>query len=219
MIKYYVRTTGERKLSDSYSQIDFELLIDKEHKPVESFIKQLEIISDSDAVLLEDDLVLCDNFKDIIENAIKNYSNQVINFYCYPREYYKTREARNFLYNQCTYYPKNLAKKIANEMKKIYKVEKTLPYDLLERKALDVLNLTHIQYRPCIVQHMNVKSLIGNGSEGRMTIYFIDYLKKLNIPYEKSCFCIYKNRLLELQKKHLKEFKEEMKAKYGVEDD
>ena len=32
------------------SQIEYTMLIDKEHKPVKSFIEQLEIISDYDAV-------------------------------------------------------------------------------------------------------------------------------------------------------------------------
>ena len=34
MIKYFVRTTGERQVDSSYSQIEYELLIDTEHKPV-----------------------------------------------------------------------------------------------------------------------------------------------------------------------------------------
>ena len=42
-MKYYVRTTGERTLDDSYSQIEYELLLDKEHKPIESFMKQLPV--------------------------------------------------------------------------------------------------------------------------------------------------------------------------------
>ena len=62
-MKYYVRTTLDRKLDKTYSQIDYEFLVDKEHKPIDSFIKQLEIISEYDAVLLEDDLILCNNFK------------------------------------------------------------------------------------------------------------------------------------------------------------
>ena len=92
MIKYFIRTTGERPLNKSYNQIDYELLIDKEHKPVESFINQLEIISDYDAVLLEDDVFLCEDFKNRIEKIIKKYPNKVINFFTRPWEYFKTKE-------------------------------------------------------------------------------------------------------------------------------
>ena len=62
MIKYFVRTTGERQLDESYNQIEYELLIDKEYKPVKSLIEQLEIMNNYDSVLLEDDLILCKNF-------------------------------------------------------------------------------------------------------------------------------------------------------------
>ena len=55
MLKFYVRTTLERQLDSSYSQIEYELLVDTEHKPIESFIDQLEQISEYDSVLLEDD--------------------------------------------------------------------------------------------------------------------------------------------------------------------
>lgn len=199
MIKYYIRTTGERPLNESYNQIEYELLIDKEHKPVESFIKQLEIISDCDAVLLEDDVFLCKDFKNRIESIIKKYPNKVINFFTKPWEYFKTGIHDEFSWNQCTYYPKGLGKKIAKEMNEVYsvmlknkdKLEKRyvtstgyIQYGLLESKGLERLGLTHIRYRPCLVQHLDFNSLIGNdnGSD-RTTLYFIDWLESLNIDY------------------------------------
>ena len=199
MIKYYIRTTGERPLNESYNQIEYELLIDKEHKPVESFIKQLEIISDCDAVLLEDDVFLCKDFKNRIESIIKKYPNKVINFFTKPWEYFKTGIHDEFSWNQCTYYPKGLGKKIAKEMNEVYsvmlknkdKLEKRyvtsagyIQYGLLESKGLERLGLTHIRYRPCLVQHLDFNSLIGNDNDSdRTTLYFIDWLESLNIDY------------------------------------
>ena len=189
-MKYYVRTTLERKLDETYSQIEYELLIDKEHKPVDSFIKQLEIISEEDSVLLEDDLILCKNFKERIESVIKQFPDKIINFFTFPARYFKTGESQNFLFNQCTYYPKNISKQIALVMKKIKKqkdeIGENLQYDVLENLALEELGMMHIQYRPCIIQHLDGKSLIGNKDSGRMTIYFIDYLNELNITYEEA---------------------------------
>ena len=182
-MKYYVRTTLERKLDKSYSQIEYDLLIDKEHKPIDSFIKQLEIISEEDAILLEDDLILCRNFKNRIEEVIKKYPDKIINFFTFPKQYFKTREYQKFLWNQCTYYPKGVAKKVAEAMK-IVRTENDKQYDILENNALEKLKLTHIQYRPCLVQHLDGKSLIGNHESGRMCIYFIDYLDELNIKYD-----------------------------------
>ena len=154
-IKYFVRTTGERILDKSYNQIEYELLIDKEHKPVESFIKQLKIISEYDSVLLEDDLILCDNFKNVIEDIINKYPNMIINFYS---KHFKETTKTNIIYsNQCTYYPKHMSLNIANVM------QKYLPYpnyDGLETKALKELNIYIIEYKPNIVIHKNGYSLI-----------------------------------------------------------
>lgn len=189
-MKYYVRTTLERKLDETYSQIEYELLIDKEHKPVESFIKQLEIISEEDSVLLEDDLILCKNFKERIESVITQFPDKIINFFTCPSSYFKTREFKTFAWNQCTYYPKGVSKKLATAMREVResrdKSEGELQYDVLESQGLKKLGLTHIQYRPCLVQHLDGKSLIGNRTSGRMTIYFIDYLDELNIFYEEA---------------------------------
>lgn len=189
-MKYYIRTTLERKLDETYSQIEYDLLIDKEHKPVESFIKQLEFISEENAVLLEDDLILCKNFKQKIEEIINQFPDRIINFFTFPKIYFQTRESKKFLWNQCTYYPKNIGKQIALVMKKIKKqkdeIGKNLQYDVLESLALEELGMTHIQYRPCIIQHLDGKSLIGNSNSGRMTVYFIDYLDELNITYEEA---------------------------------
>lgn len=198
-IKYFVRTTLERELNKSYNQIEYELLIDREHRPVESFIEQLEIISDYDAVLLEDDVLLCKDFKNRIEEVIKKYPDTIINFFTRPWEHFETGSYNQFSWNQCTYYPKGLGKEIANQMRQIYSImlenknilEKKyltstgyIQYGLLESKALENLGLEHIRYRPCLVQHLDLKSLIGNDDEAeRTTIYFIDYLDELNVDY------------------------------------
>ena len=200
MIKYFVRTTGERELDGSFSQIEYILLVDKDHRPVESFIEQLEIISKYDAVLLEDDVQLCKGFDKRIESIVKQYPDRVINFFTRPWEYFKTKESINFSWNQCTYYPKGLAKEIASAMRVIYKdmVENKdkldkkyltstgyIQYGRLESKALEKLGLKHIQFRPCLVQHLDYESLIGNDDgTDRTTLYFVDYLDNLKINYE-----------------------------------
>ena len=56
-MRYYIRTTGERTIDESFSQIKYELLVDKEHNARKSFVEQLEYLAtlDEDVVLLEDD--------------------------------------------------------------------------------------------------------------------------------------------------------------------
>ena len=204
MLRYYVRTTLERQLDSSYSQIEYELLVDTEHKPIESFIEQLEQISEYDSVLLEDDLILCKDFKNRIEEVINKYPNKIINFFYHQDEYYQTRESTEYSNNQCTYYPKGISKLIAKEMKNF--ITYSNQYSWIENLALNKLNITHIQYRPCLVQHLDSGSLIQKHKiiRPRITPYFIDYLEELNIPYEEACKPENKQRLINLMRKKIK---------------
>ena len=205
MLKFYVRTTLERQLDSSYSQIEYELLVDTEHKPIESFIEQLEQISEYDSVLLEDDLILCKDFKNRIEEVINKYPNKIINFFYHQDEYYQTRESTEYSNNQCTYYPKGIGKLIAKEMKNF--ITYSNQYSWIENLALNKLNITHIQYRPCLVQHLDSGSLIQKHKiiRPRITPYFIDYLEELNIPYEEACEPNNKQRLIALMEEKFKE--------------
>ena len=185
MIRYFVRTTAERKLDKSYSQIDYNLLIDTEHKPIESFIHQLKYLSTvcTDVVLIEDDLILCEEFTNKIENAIKQYPDKIINFFCNYDTYFKTRESNEYSSNCCTYYPKRILSILADTMPKYIKY--STQYSWIENLALQELKETHIQYRPCLVQHLDFDTLIQKGNHKlRRTLYFIDYLKELDISYE-----------------------------------
>ncbi|MCR5787166.1 MAG: hypothetical protein K6G28_05650 [Acholeplasmatales bacterium] len=203
MLKYYVRTTGERVLDESYNQIKYELLIDKEHKPVESFIDQLSIISEDDAVLMEDDLILCNDFKSLIENVIKQYPNKIINFFTKPNEYFTTHESQSFAFNQCTYYPKGIGKKLSKKMKAIREYNPNIQYDTLEYRAMLELRILNLKYRPCLVQHLDMGSLIQSHSLGmRTSPYFIDYFKYLGINYEEAYE--YVRELKEIMKLELK---------------
>lgn len=184
-MKYYIRTTGERILDESYNQIPYVKLIDKDHRYIDFFVDELERVGDEDCVILEDDCVLCKDFKKRIETVISQYPNKIINFFYWGQHYFKTRESDEYVQNQCTYYPKGLSKKLAIEMRKVHKQYPDLATDRVENIALLNLNETHIQYRPCLVQHLNFDSLLNHAVEyhGLRTPFFIDYLDKLNIDY------------------------------------
>lgn len=184
IIKYFVRTTNDRVFD---YDLEYRKLIDTERKPVESFIKQLKYISQWNSVLLEDDLILCKDFKKKIEEVIKQYPDKIINFFTRPNDYFTTHESSTFAYNQCTYYPKGVAFKLAVKMEEGFKRNPRAQYDILENNALRELGITHVQYRPCLVQHLDKDSLVGNMAQGhRRSPYFIDYLEELNIDYSSS---------------------------------
>lgn len=175
-----MRTTGSRELK-AYNFLDYELLIDYEHKPIESFIKQMIYISEYDSIMLEDDLEFSKDFLEEVEKAIKRYPNRVINFYYMYLQFMPTRliKGKKFLNNQCVYYPKGVAGEIAKEMQKIVNngTDET-QYDRIEAKAMENLGIDFISYRPMIVQHIGgTNSLLGNKwiADGR-TIFFKDDL-------------------------------------------
>lgn len=188
MIKYFIRTTKERVLDESISRElgeNYTLLIDTEHKPIDSFIKQLSDISEYDSVLLEDDVVLCKNFKMRIEKAISEYPDRLINFFTDWSLYFTTYTTLGiFRSNQCTYYPKGLSKIISDKMKELYSSK--VGYDVIEHWALQTLAIPHVKYRPCLVQHKGLKSLITKDSNARVTPFFIDWLEKWDIDYNDS---------------------------------
>lgn len=201
IIKYFVRTTNDRVFD---YDLEYRKLIDTERKPVESFIKQLKYISQWNSVLLEDDLILCKDFKKKIEEVIKQYPDKIINFYTRPNDYFTTHESSIFAYNQCTYYPKGVAVKLAVKMEEGFKRNPRAQYDILENNALRDLGIIHVQYRPCLVQHLDKDSLVGNLAQGyRRSPYFIDYLEELNINYEDAFKVENRNKL----KNYLMEFK------------
>ena len=186
-MKYFVRTMENRedRLPDY-----FEKIVDREGRYVKSYIDALYIISDYDAVLVEDDIVLCNNFKKEIEGVIAQYPNTIINFFSNPERYYTTHYTELFGYNQCTYFPKGLAKILADEMMELYIPEETKPYKQRYGRLLGVsmekLGLPHLVHRPCLVNHIDGTSTFDGSFNQRNTIYFKDYLDKLGITMEEA---------------------------------
>lgn len=185
-IKYFVRTIETSKFN---YDLDYEEILDTKHEYVMSFINALYKINDYDSVLLEDDLVLCKNFKEEIEKVIFEHPNDVINFFTCPNKYFTSHYGTEFVYNQCTYYPKGLAKILADKMIELRNkigAEHVSSYGSLEGMALRQLGFRNYRYRPCLVQHIDGISTYNNHMFTRNSIYFKDYLDELNINYDEA---------------------------------
>lgn len=205
---YYIRTTLERELNGSYNQITYKLIIDKEHKPIDSFIESLYQINDEDSVLMEDDLILCKDFVNRLNAVVEQYPNRIINFFWFPEFYVPTRETYQIAFNQCTFYPKGIAKQIADIMVTLPRNEgyKKNMYSLLEKEALKQLGIKVIQYRPCLVQHLDNDTLLFEKTVNRRrSPYFMDYLDTLGITYEEAKDSENCRKLIKLMREHFKE--------------
>lgn len=184
---FVVRTTGKREIHSTYNQIDYKKLIYTDGKPIDDFIDSLYKINDNDTVLLEDDLVLCDNFEEEVEKAIGEYPGYIINFFQEPCSYYETKVTDSIISNQCTFYPKGVAKQIADIMVTEERMKQGFRrnmYSRIENKALSKLGLQVVQYRPHLVQHLDMNSeLFGITDHSRRSFFFIEYLKQLGLSY------------------------------------
>lgn len=185
MPKYYVRTIGTRKFD--YSPLEYEILIDKERTSGKHFLECLKYIQNEDAVLLEDDLELCDNFQKEIEKVISEHPNNIINFFTQPQKYFTSHLDDLFQFNQCTYYPKGILKKVIPLLEPKLGSGKFKFYGACLHSALNEAKIPVYMYRPALVQHKDVKSILTTGRTAKyQTIYYKDYLDKLGIDIEEA---------------------------------
>lgn len=205
LINYYIRTTLDRKLDISYQQIPYQLMIDYNHNCGKAFIEQLKQIKNEDAVLLEDDLILCKDFKKRIEEIIEKHPNDIINFFTYPNKYNKEGYCEDFCYNCCTYFPKE-------KTKELLRVIETFPVisssaECIMRNCLSRLRYNHYLYQPPLVQHLDLGSIMNHTrcKFKRRSPYFIDYLNELGITYEEAELEENKEKLMSLMEEKFKE--------------
>ena len=208
-MNYFVRTTNDRTLDKSYNQIPYKLIIDKDYQPIDSFIKALYQINDEDSFLLEDDLILCENFIENANKAIDAYPGRIINFFQSPSLYIPIMETYKIQFNQCTFYPKGIPKQIADIMINEPRMDglKRNMYSLIEKTALEKLNIKVVQYRPSIVQHLDNSTLLFDTPPvgWRRNMYFVDYLNELGITYDIAKD--YRHELRKIMERHFKDIK------------
>lgn len=155
----YVLTNGVRTLHKSYEQLDYILYLDISNNPHKCYLDLLNIArKDNDGVLiLEDDLIICDDFLKHINPIIDKYKDMIINFFWQPLRKLKNTTIENkwFCYTQCVYYPKGMIDKFYNDL-----LNPNFSYARNIRQALEKNSISFVNVRPHYVQHIGDKSLI-----------------------------------------------------------
>lgn len=168
-----------------------EIYTDTEHDGYKSWLNVCDMIDETGAILLEDDVKVCDGFCEKIESIINEKgADKVYNFFEKPKTYFKTSYVggSQFMWTQCVYLPPHLGHK----MREYYDEFKTArpkrwqgaAYDLLTAYVLTKEKAKYWRIRPCLVQHLDFPSLIGNRPRNRQTPYFIDDLVEKGIKYD-----------------------------------
>lgn len=167
----YVLTNGVRTLHKSYEQLKYNIYLDVSNNPHKCYLDLLRTVRHSDDVLiLEDDLILCDNFLKHIEPIINEYKDNIINFFWQPlrRINRTTIEKKGFCYTQCVYYPKGMIDKFYDDLQ-----EPNFSYARNIKQALEKNNIPFVNVRPHYIQHIGDESLIWPGLCVRRSKQFI----------------------------------------------
>lgn len=172
-MKIFVLTNGVRELDPSYQQIIYSLYIDIYNQPHKCYLDLLDLArkEDDDVLILEDDLILCENFLDRIEPVIEQYKDMIINFFWEPLRNVKktTIENKYFCYTQCVYYPKGMINRFYKDL-----LTPNFSYAKNIRQALEKNEISFVNVRPHYVQHIGDDSLIWPGLCVRRSRMFVD---------------------------------------------
>jgi GR25 family glycosyltransferase involved in LPS biosynthesis len=129
-----------------------------------------------DLLVLEDDVELCSDFLNKVNNAIEKYPNDLINFFnMTSATYTKKNSGMFFLWNQCLYIPIDICKMITTKTEKFlnqYPIHR-MNQDVLIKHCLAEEGLAYVQYYPSLVQHKTWESTIDkNRATTRQTDSF-----------------------------------------------
>lgn len=163
-----------------------ETVIDSVGDGYATFFRACELIAETGGVMLEDDAILCRDFRARCESTIDQHGSgmEVINFFEKPKVNVPKAflGGSNFISTVCTYFPPGLAGKFEmyhDEFKSARYSEWTgMAYDNLIKYTLVKEKRKYWRIRPTLVQHHNFESSIGRRALDRQTHYFIDDLEE-----------------------------------------
>ena len=166
-VKFIMRTVGKVDLSEYIAQIpDLIVCRDVKHDAMDTFRMSLAMIGDAPAVNLEDDIILCDNFREKILTEINQRPNEVIQFFSMRKDDLTigSRYIRggDFCMNQCFYLPPKMSADLLKYMD-IWQGYEQNPtaYDYLMADYFKEHKIKYWNVCPNLVDHKIQKSRIN----------------------------------------------------------
>ena len=170
---------------------ELEVLVDHDRDAYRSYERACERIAETGGVLLEDDALLCRDFRARVEAVIREVGpDHVINFFERPKSYFPAGFVGGslFMWTQCVYLPGGFAGRVFSYYEQFHterpKKAAGMAYDLLIGYALVKEKRRYYRHRPTLVQHLPFPSVIGPRPTNRQTPYFIDDLAAQGVPYD-----------------------------------
>jgi len=191
-LRWVVTTCPERVEYHPYLMAHvpgLELVVDQRHSSILNYLLALGMVEHDACVMLEDDVIFTEGFKEKIIRAIEGYSSNVINFYS-MRDADLTEGTRwinggGFSCNLCTYLPEGYASLILRfwerweylggtdkELKK-WCVEHGSGKDTLIQRFLRHRGEKYLNWVPSLVDHRVGESVERRGrSKNRGSLTF-----------------------------------------------
>lgn len=162
------------------SQIPVLIVIeDRDKDPMGTFCKALSYDANKPIVMLEDDIELCNNFVEVIEQRIQKIPGSVINFFGNCKSNSRRsrwQKGKYFLWLQCVYFPPGYGNLIADywptwrdiKSREVFKknpntslyTTETL-FDHMVASWLESRNESYYVSLPALVQHLPIASAIN----------------------------------------------------------
>jgi hypothetical protein len=144
---------------------------------VQNIVDIANIYKDTDILLIEDDVQLCTDFLQEIQNAIEVLPNRVINFHYNERSVSKISvlASSRYAYNQCVYLPRHVLLFLTQYSSEFLRKYPVYSNDSA-RYISFVLNAcleNFVVYRPELVKHLQFDSTL-TGSPRIETYFFKD---------------------------------------------
>lgn len=156
-----------------------------------NFVEMFNLEEEYDGVVvLEDDIQLCNDFKNKLLETIKGHEHEVVSMFesaCSKKELKSEyRKGNRFAWNQCNYYPKSIAnliydKSLVEEFIVDYNSKNNVwnyPSDTYIAYALHKYKISYYMSVPFLVQHLPFKSNFQGRPLNRQSKYFIDDIEK-----------------------------------------
>jgi hypothetical protein len=167
MCRFIMRTVGNVDLSEYTSKIpNLEFARDRKHDSMDTFRYSLELTGDDACVNMEDDIILCQDFYNKIQEEIKKRPNDVIQFFSMRGDDLtigsRYINGGTFCMNQCFYLPKGMSKKLLKYMDEWTRYdEEPNAYDYLMGDYFRLHKIKYWNVCPNLVDHKVQKSRIN----------------------------------------------------------
>ncbi len=163
---------------------ELEIFVDHVGDGYANFFAVCEAIHETGGVTLEDDVILCRNFKERIEAVIADKGpGEIIQFFEQPKVDWQTGYVwgGNFFSLLCTYFPPGLTRQFPEQFEQFKqdrpKMAGGMAYDRLIQYVLGKAGRKYWRIRPSLVQHHAFPSAISARARNRQTLFFVDDLE------------------------------------------